>query len=764
VVAGISLYQESRTRSVLETVSRLASPQVRVLRNQSQVVVTADQLVVGDIMLLEEGDPVPADGRLLKASDLSLDEAALTGESVAVAKTTQGNDQAVYFGTTLCTGNCMAQVTEVGKYTRLGKLGLTIETMQFTRSRFQNEISTFVKRMAWVGAVAFLFVLGINMYLTRQVLDSVLFALALAMSVLPEEIPVAFSAFTALGARRLLKNNILAKNPLIVEALGAATVICTDKTGTLTQNNMELAAVLTFPDMHIFEPAQFCEQPCLEVISYAMWASEPEPFDAMEKAIHEAYSLHNKEDKRVYARFIHEYPLAGSPPAMTHVFEASGEVITACKGGVETVMEFANLGAGQREAILGQVKKLASNGYRVLGVASACHQEEQFPDKQEDFPWIFRGLVALYDPPKPGIREVIATFYKAGIDVKVVSGDFTETTVAIAKQAGITIKGKVVSGNEVLAADEPVLKRMANESSIFARMYPEAKLKLINALKSNGETVAMTGDGVNDGPALKAANIGVAMGKKGTEIARRAASIVLLNDDLAGMNIAVATGRNIFYNLKKAIRYIVSIHIVIILTVLVPLVLGWELVNLLSPVHIIFLELIMGPTCSIIYENEPIEKGILQAPPRRASVEFLSVRELSFSILQGIIITISVLGLYYWYMQQGYPDTTVRSIVFVTIILANILLTLVNRSFSKPLWVTLRYKNILITYIIGLTSILLLFILTVRPARDLFNLSPISLNQFMVCAFCALIAVLWVEVFKVYAAFKRSGQYTSARS
>jgi P-type Ca2+ transporter type 2C len=603
--------------------------------------------------------------------------------------------------------------------------------------------------MAWIGAIAFLVVFLINIYITHAFIASVLVALALAMSLLPEEIPVAFSTFTALGVRRLLKKNILSKDPLLVEALGAASVICADKTGTLTQNHMTLAAVAHYPSLRQYTPAEFSDAACSEIISYAMWASEPDPFDPMEKAIHLAYAQCINKDERSLATFVHEYPLSGSPPAMTHVFRIKKHLVVASKGGIETIMAFSHLSHAQQGQVLALAGKLASEGFRVLGVAAAEHDHSPFPTNQADFNWTFKGLIALYDPPKPGIREVITAFYNAGVDIKVVSGDFAETTLAVALQSGIALRGKVIAGNEIMQATEAEVSLLARENSIFARMYPEAKLKLINALKTNGETVAMTGDGVNDGPALKAAHIGIAMGKKGTEIARRAASIILLDDDLSGMVTAIAAGRNIYNNLKKAIRYIVSIHVVIILAVLVPLLAGWPLINIFSPVHIIFFELIMGPTCSIIYENEPVEKDTMKARPRNAASAFISSKELLFSILQGGIISIAVLSLYYWYMQQQASDILVRSVVFVTIIAANILLTLVNRSFSKPLWVTLTYKNNLVAYGIGITILLTVIVFAIAPIRHLFMLQALTAWQLVLCIAAALLAVLWVEVLKV---------------
>jgi len=746
-VASISFFQERRSRKALDVVRKMSQPNAKVIRDKTIQEIPSENIVVGDVLIIEEGEQIPADGKLIQTHDFSVDESILTGESLAVDKDTSSEDNKVYMGSTVRTGSAVVEVLHVGVNTMLRKIGKTIEEIEPTQSRFQREIRSFIRGMAVAGIIAFMLVFGINYFQSYNILTSLLFALALAMSILPEEIPVAFSTFMALGSWRLLKEEVLVKDPQVIETLGSATVICIDKTGTITENKMALARIYSYKSGRTVTVDQSKEDEA-EVLRYAMWASEPSPFDPMEIAIHEAYDKLGKDDRDDY-QMIHEYPLSGKPPVMTHIYaNKEGQRIIACKGGAESVMAYSNLSSENSERITAIVTDLARKGYRVLGVAKSSFEGNQFPAEQKGFDWKFLGLVALYDPPKKNSREVLQKFYTAGIKVKIISGDYPETTSAIAKEIGFIGVDSVVTGNEVLGLDDQQLKKLVQEKTIFARMFPEAKLRVVNALKQNGEVVAMTGDGVNDGPALKAADIGVSMGSKGTEIAKRAASVVLLSNDLSKMFFAIVSGRKIYSNLKKAIQYILSIHISIISAVTVPLLLGWEVVNIFSPIHIIFFELIMGPTCSIIYENEPAEANIEQKSPRTSTAVFLKLSELSISIVQGLVISLGVLLVYYFSMEKGLAEGAIRTLVFSTIVLSNIFLTLENRSFELSLVSTLKYKNSMIYFIIALTALLLILILTIPIMRELFLLDPITNNLLLICLFVSMVCVFWLEGYK----------------
>ena len=672
----------------------------------------------------------------------------LTGESFPVYKT-GGNNNCVYRGTLVTSGTAMVKVNAVGNKTMFGKIGLSLQEIKVVKTPLQNQIRAFVSIMVWIGAIAFVLVVGYNYYESRDLTKSFLQGLTLAMSILPEEIPVAFSTFQALGAFRLLRNNVVVKQPQYVETLGSATVICVDKTGTLTQNKMSIEYLYDASSKN----SVHCDksfQPPSTLLEYAMWASEINPFDPMEKAIHSLYEKYTTIDNRSAFAQIHEYPVGGKPPMMTHVFESkTGEIIIAAKGAPEAILQRSNLSLAELKHIEEQSLWYARQGYRVLGVGKGKWIEKKWPLSQEEFAFDFLGLIAFHDPPKPNITNTIKTFIDAGIQVKMLTGDYAETAIAIANSIKLSNNAKMMTGKELLHLTPTELKQKVKEVNIFARMFPEAKLKVIDALKENGEIVAMTGDGVNDAPALKAAHIGIAMGKRGSEVAKNAASLILTDDDLEHMTEAVALGRKIYDNLKKAIQYIVSIHIPIILIVTLPLVFSWKFADIFSPVHVIFLELIMGPTCSIIYENEPMEPGTMLRAPRRLSSTFLSARQLKTSITQGLMITAGCLGLGYYFMRHHLSEATVRTSIFISLLLCNIFLTLINRSFHQSLFKTLKYKNYLIPLITGITFLFILCLLYIPFIRNLFKLSTLPFSYLISCIIMALISTLWVEVFKL---------------
>ena len=747
IVSGISVFQDYRSRNAVAALKKLSAPFAKVLRDGRVLQIATEEIVESDLLLIEEGEVVAADGSILEANDLSINESILTGESFPVNKVA-GHNSSVYKGTLITSGSARIKVTAVGNKTMLGKIGLSLKEITVIKTPLQKQIHSFVKYMVWFGSIAFLLVFVYNYYDSKNFVHALMHGLTLAMSVLPEEIPVAFSTFMALGAFRLLRSNIIVKQPQYVETLGSATVICADKTGTLTQNKMSIAWLydagakisLDVNDTKVLPPA---------LIEYAMWSSETDPFDPMEKAIHSLYTISAITDKRPIYKQVHEYPIGGKPPMMTHIFSnGSGKIIIAAKGAPEAILRQSNLGIADLKHIEEQSLAYAKKGYRVLGVGKGIWEGKKWPLSQEEFVFEFLGLVAFYDPPKENITETLKTFNKAGITVKMITGDYAETALAIANQVQLYHNGEVLTGKEVLALSAGELQQKLKQVNIFARMFPEAKLKVINALKENGEIVAMTGDGVNDGPALKAAHIGIAMGQRGSEVAKSAASLILVDDNLGHMTEAVALGRKIYDNLKKAIQYIVSIHIPIILIVILPLLLLWKFTDIFSPVHIIFLELIMGPTCSIIYENEPMEPGTMLRLPMKQGNTFLSAKQLMASIVQGLVITTGCLGLGYYYMQRGQDEITVRTVIFITILFSNIFLTLLNRSFYYSVLVTLRYKNNLVLFITGTSLLFIVAFLYIPFIQHLFRLHTITFSIIMSCILVAFISTTWVEVWK----------------
>ena len=752
LVAAISLYQDARSRNALQALRSLTQPDAVVIRNGTKERIPLEEIVLGDIMIVEEGNSVPADGIILQSNDFSVNESILTGESLPISKSAGESDNTIYRGTTVVTGLAICEVTAIATGTRLGQIGKSMESIAEEKTPLQAQISHFVRKMALLGLIIFLIVWAINYFNSKDVLDSLLKALTLAMSILPEEIPVAFTTFMALGAWRLMKMEIIVKQTTTVEALGSASVICTDKTGTITENRMSLAKLYVAGGNEITDALPPYTPAEKALIRVAMFASEPIPFDPMENALHQAYSATMEEDERKAFRMIHEYPLGGRPPMMTHIFaNASGQQVVAAKGAPEAILALSGLTPADASKTASVLAELTGSGFRVLAVADSEPMAKPFPASQQDIRFVFRGIVAFYDPPKENIERVLQDFYTAGIDVKILTGDNASTTNTIARQINFRGTESSIDGATLLELPTGQMMETIERTSIFTRVFPEAKLSIINALKTNGRIVAMTGDGVNDGPALKAAHIGIAMGQKGSEIAKRAASLVLIDDDLGKMVEAIAMGRRIYTNLKKAIRYIISIHIPIILTVFIPLALGWVYPNIFTPVHVIFLELIMGPTCSIIYENEPMEKNIMYQPPRPFTETFFNWNELTTSIIQGLVITAGTLITYQYAVRQGYDERLTRTLVFLALIAANIFLTLVNRSFDYLIYTTLFYKNRLVPFIIFITIALTAALLLIQPLTDFFSFKRPGLPDIGVAVCIGCISVIWFEGIKLLA-------------
>lgn len=749
LVAIISLYQESRSRNAIEALRNLTQPKSKVIRNKTVSEIKSEEIVIDDCIMVEEGCSIPADGIIIQSNDFSVNESMLTGESMAISKNNTEGNNLVFAGTTVTDGLALCKVVAIGSNTKLGLIGNSMESVQEEETPLQVQINSFIKMMAIAGVIVFLIVWVINFLHSSNVLDSLLKALTLAMSILPEEIPVAFTTFMALGVWRLMKKGIIVKQTKTVETLGSASVICTDKTGTITENKMELAKLFVLSSQKTSTPTDLLDDDAEELIRLAMWSSEPIPFDPMEVALHDAYKKLKSIDERPGFKLIHEYPLDGTPPMMTHIFKNdSGKRIVAAKGAPEALIQVCCLTSKEKKEVIKSVNAMAAEGYRVLGVGVSDFEGNDFPEKQQSLQFNFKGLVSFYDPPKENINLVFESFYKAGIALKIITGDNAATTTTIAKLVGFKGADKSINGEELMRMNEDELKEKVKDTNIFTRMFPEAKLKIINALKANGQIVAMVGDGVNDGPALKAAHIGIAMGVRGSEIAKQASSLILIDDDLAKMVEAIAMGRKIYTNLKKAIQYIISIHIPIILTVFIPLALGWIYPNIFSPVHIIFLELIMGPTCSIIYENDPIEKNTMLQKPRPLVTTFFNGKELTTSILQGLVITAGTLFCYQYAVQHSYNEATTRTMVFTVLIAANIFLTLVNRSFYYSILTTSRYKNPLVLIIIGITIVLLALLLFVPLLTKFFLFEKLSGLQLAISVGIGFLSVIWFEVAK----------------
>jgi Ca2+-transporting ATPase len=742
-VAGIDVFQNFRSQRAVKALNKITLAKAKVIRSGIILELPTHEIVTQDIIVCEEGTIISADAMVISSNDFSVNEAIITGESASIQK--QEGEQLIQ-GTLVVSGYCYAKVKAVGKKTTLSGIGTLVREAGNTKSPLQEKVAGFVKKMVLIGAIAFLFVWIYYSWKTGSILSGLLHGLAMAMSVLPEELPVAFSSFMALGAYRLLKIGIIAKSPKTVETLGSATVICVDKTGTLTQNLMKVSSIYDFENQKEINYEQKGEMS--EVLEYAMWSSEEKPFDPMEKSIHEVFEFFAPIDVRAENKMIKEFPLSGKPPVMTHIFENSkGERIFSCKGALEGILNLCDLNDTDKDIALAKGQEYAKKGLRVLGVAKGQWENDNLPEKYEDIAFTFLGLIMFNDPPDEHIPKVIQRFYETGVRVVMITGDYPETAESIAKFTGIKTN-RTVTGKEIQEMTELQLKQAAASCHIFARISPEQKLKIIEALKSNGEIVAMTGDGVNDAPALKAAHIGIAMGKRGTEVAKEAAGLILSNDNMGKMIDAIFLGRRINENLKKAFRYIISIHIPIILLVTLPIFFHWLPAMLFTPIHVIFFELIMGPTCSIIYENEPISEKNLLKTIDSSGKNLLIGSELSLTIFQGLMITGGCVLAGYYAFNIGSNPETVRTYVFSTLIFANIFLTLANRSFKENIFKTIKIKNRLIPVIISISLILLLLINFLPFLNLVFKINSLNLVNFIVPMVIGMISTLWIEFFK----------------
>jgi len=765
VVLGITLYQERKTERALEALRDLSSPRALVVRGGERKRIAGRDVVPGDLIVLAEGDRVPADSVVLSCSSLSTDESLLTGESVPVRKVAWdgvrelsrpgGEDLPfVFSGTLIVQGQGMAKVRATGIHTEMGNIGKALQTVQIEGTQLQQEVGRLVKRIAILGFAMCILVVVLYGLTRGDWLKGILAGITLAMAILPEEFPVVLTIFLALGAWRLSKVNVLARRVPVIETLGSATVLCVDKTGTLTVNRMSIRKLVANGIVHDVEQhvAQPLPEAFHEIVEFGILASQRDAFDPMEKAFHELGNARLTETEHLHSDWKLERGYALSPTllAMCHVWKSSSgqDYILATKGAPEAIADLCHLAPEQSRTILDYVAEMAKEGLRVLGVAKGVFQQQPLPGEQHDFTFEFLGLVGLADPVRPTVLAAVEQCYSAGIRVVMITGDHPTTAQSIARQAGIQPLDKVVTGPELESMDEAELQRRVKTVNVFARMVPEQKLRLVSALKANGEIVAMTGDGVNDAPALKAAHIGIAMGGRGTDVAREAASLVLLDDDFASIVQAVRMGRRIYDHLQKAMTYIVAVHVPIAGMSLVPVMFGWPLA--LLPVHILFLELIIDPACSVVFEAEPEDADVMNRRPRNAKESIFGWRLFGLGMLQGSSVFVIVLAVYLLGMFGWKSDGDATALSFTTLVVANLGLIFANRSWSRTIWSTLRTPNPALWIVLGGTLCFLGLALYVPFLRGLFHFSMLHPSDIAICLAAGMVSILWFEGLKVF--------------
>lgn len=765
VVVGITFYQERKSERALEALKNLSSPRALVVRNGKQKRIPGREVVREDIIILREGDRIPADGNVLFCSNLLVDESMLTGESLAVRKsewdgitkpTNPGGDDMpfVYSGTLVVQGHGMAKITGTGIHTEMGRIGKALQTINQEETLLKKETSRLVRNFAIAGMILCIFVVIVYGMTRGDWLNGLLAGISLSMALLPEEFSVVLLIFLSMGAWRMSKRQVLTRRMPAVETLGSATVLCVDKTGTLTMNRMILSSIFSrgeFYDVakngHLPLPEKFHE-----LLEFGYLASQKEPFDPVEKEIKNGTEKFLSDSEHVHYnwKLVREYPLSKNLLALSNVWESYDhrKHVIAAKGSPEAIMDLCHLDEVQKKELISRVQSMADNGLRVLGVARSIFPEELLPKMQHDFKFEFIGLLGFTDPVRPSVPAAVSECYTAGMRVIMITGDFPGTAKNIARQIGLKNPDRIITGPELAQMSMMDLQEKIKVTNVFARVVPEQKLAIVNALKANGEVVAMTGDGVNDAPALKSAHIGIAMGERGTDVARESSAIVLLNDDFSSIVAAVRLGRRIFDNLKKAISYIFSVHVPIAGLALFPLLFGYPLI--LLPAHIAFLELIIDPACSVVFEAEPEERNIMQRPPRDLKEKLFGRKNMLTSLLQGTSVLTAVIAVFLLALYLGKGDTEARTLTFATLVIANITLISANLSWEKDIIKSINTENRAFWLVSGGALFSLAAVLYVPFTRELFHFSRLHVDDLIIAFIAGIMSVLWLKLLKIW--------------
>jgi Ca2+-transporting ATPase len=749
----ITIVQESRSERVLEALRNLASPRALVIRDGKRTLIAGREVVMNDLIVVSEGDRVAADAQLLTAQDLLLDESLLTGESVPVRKSAvhtivgdgsrnavPGGDDLpfVFAGTLVVRGSGVATVTATALRTEMGKIGTALGGIETTQPHLQRQLRWFVRDFALVGAVAGLLTVVLFGLLRGSWLEALLGGIAIGMSLLPEEFPLVMTVFMAMGARRISRARVLTRRASAIETLGSTTVLCTDKTGTLTENRMTVVSIISPESRWDRQVNSELRTDIRRTLEAALLACPELPVDPMDVAIHALAKPPSSEAAPNHtASLLRAYGLRPDLFVVANVWaDDRGGVSGYAKGALEAIAEICRLNDEQTTLIRASGDSLARVGVRVLGVARTGNltsaQAAELPDSPRGLSFEYVGLIGLADPLRDNVPAAVVECRSAGIRVLMITGDYAVTAGAIGQQAGLASSSGVLTGDEIERLSDDELAARMRTTDIFARIRPNQKLRLVESLKRNGEVVAMTGDGVNDAPAIKAAHIGIAMGGRGTEVAREAASIVLLDDDFGSIVTTIRLGRRIYDNLRKAIEYIVAVHIPIAGLALLPLILGLPL--MLTPIHIAFLEMIIDPACSMVFEAEGEERDVMRRPPRNPKTPLLLRKRLIWALFQGVVVLAVLAALLIIGAHLRMAEADLRALIFTSLVLMNMGLILLNRSFGATLTDTLLRPNRSLWLLLGGVTLLLASTLTWAPARSLFHFGQLHWDDLAICA------------------------------
>jgi len=751
---SITIIQESRSEHVLETLRNLASPRALVVRDGVRTVIAGRDVVRDDVVIVSEGDRVAADAALLAAHDLLLDESLLTGESVPVRKTvassmppktssSPGGDDSpfIFAGTLVVRGTGQARVTATGLRSEMGKIGRALQSIEMEQPHLQKQIQWLVRDFAIFGAVAGGLIVLLFGLLRGSWLEAILGGIAIGMSLLPEEFPLVTAVFMAMGAWRISRAGVLTRRAAAIETLGSTTVLCTDKTGTLTENKMSVVSVLNDAVRWNVDDGAPPSPDVETILETAVLASPPHASDPMDIAIHRrAAAAHgSRTPERAYG-------LRPDLFVVANVYAYDGGHVAHAKGALEAVAEICRLSPERLSALRTQADSLAVGGIRVLAIARTRKFEAptEWPQSPRGFLFDYVGMIGFADPLRAEVPAAVSDCRSAGIRVLMVTGDYPATAIAIGRQAGIG--SDVLTGDEIDVMSDDLLAAKLETVTILARIRPEQKLRIVQCLKADGEIVAMTGDGVNDAPAIKAAHIGIAMGGRGTDVAREASAIVLLNDDFSSIVQTIRLGRRIYDNMRKAIEYIVAVHIPIAGLAILPLLLGLPLI--LTPIHIAFLEMVIDPACSIVLEAEAEEVDVMRRPPRDPASPLLLPRRIFWALLQGVVVLVILAGTMVAAARLGVSEPDLRALVFTSLVLANVGLILVNRSFDSSILAALMRPNPALRVLLAGVAIVLATALFFPPARGLFHFGRLHWDDLGACLTVGAVSLMALEGLK----------------
>ena len=763
-IIGITLYQERKTERALHALRDLSSPRALVIRQGVRKRIAGREVAPGDLVVISEGDRVPADGIILENRNIQVDESLLTGESVPVPKQAGSAEAAMgrpggdntpnaFSGTLVVKGRGIMEARATGPASELGKIGTSLASLSPEDTQIQKETNKLVKVFSVFGILLCGIVVLVFGYTHANWLQGVLAGLTLAISMVPEEFPVVLTIFLAMGAWRISRQRVLTRRMPAIETLGAATVLCVDKTGTLTMNRMSVQMLWCDGQLwNVRKGGDAIPEAFHESVEYSILASSRDPYDPMEKAFLDLGQDFLKSTEHLHPDWTlaREYPLSAELLVMSRAWNVPGTAtrFIAAKGAPEAITALCRLTSDQAAKLKEATAQMAGHGLRVLGIAKATIERE-LPADQALIPFQFVGLIGLADPVRASVPEAIQECYRAGIRVIMVTGDYPITAQSIAKQIGLQRPDLVITGSELAEMDDAQFRERAGEVNVFARVVPEQKLRLVNTLKSAGEVVAMTGDGVNDAPALKVADIGIAMGSRGTDVAREAAALVLLDDDFSSIVNAIRLGRRIYDNLKKATAFVLAVHVPIAGVTLVPLLLGWPL--LLIPVNVVFLELIIDPACSIAFEAEPEEANVMARPPRNPRARLFAGKRVLLSLLQGFGVFLATFVVYGTFLHFGYSEAYSRGVGFSALVTGNLALIFTNRSWTRTIWQTVRSMNRSLWAIVTGTIVSLILVIYVPLLRNLFHFSVLHPRDVLIAVSAGFFGVMWFEAMKVVA-------------